>query len=257
MRNQEERDSAKTLRITYGKSIIKKGDEMKNKNYIEGIFNYCDRWCEKCTFTSRCLNYQMNDEYFGDLKEKDINNEEFWQRFSKIWLDMMNKIEADLEKMGFDLSQLDDVEVPELNTDDQFLVQIAHKYGTLVTDWFEKPYYTSEKAAQNFELNKSEIKQLIDIIFWYQHFIEVKIRRAFLGIGSHDDTVCYDLNGSAKVALIAIDRSLGAWGHLLKYFPEKEKTILELIYNLQKILSVTEKTFPNARKFIRPGFDNK
>jgi hypothetical protein len=23
--------------------------------YIPGICNYCDRWCERCPFTSRCL----------------------------------------------------------------------------------------------------------------------------------------------------------------------------------------------------------
>jgi hypothetical protein len=23
--------------------------------FIPGIYNYCDRWCERCRFTSRCL----------------------------------------------------------------------------------------------------------------------------------------------------------------------------------------------------------
>src|SRR5918994_2126961 len=27
-------------------------------NNIIGIFNYCDRWCERCTFTDRCLQYK-------------------------------------------------------------------------------------------------------------------------------------------------------------------------------------------------------
>ena len=26
----------------------------EKKTYIEGIYNYCDRWCEKCRFTSNC-----------------------------------------------------------------------------------------------------------------------------------------------------------------------------------------------------------
>lgn len=29
---------------------------VKEGNFIEGIYNYCDRWCEKCSFTARCLN---------------------------------------------------------------------------------------------------------------------------------------------------------------------------------------------------------
>ncbi len=39
---------------------------------VEGIYNYCDRWCERCTYTSRCLNYAIDQEKFGDMKEKDI-----------------------------------------------------------------------------------------------------------------------------------------------------------------------------------------
>ena len=29
----------------------------ENGNLISGIYNYCDRWCERCPFTSRCLVY--------------------------------------------------------------------------------------------------------------------------------------------------------------------------------------------------------
>jgi hypothetical protein len=30
-------------------------------NHITGIYNYCDRWCERCSFTARCLNYMLKD----------------------------------------------------------------------------------------------------------------------------------------------------------------------------------------------------
>ena len=29
----------------------------KNPNFISGIHNYCDRWCERCPFTARCMNF--------------------------------------------------------------------------------------------------------------------------------------------------------------------------------------------------------
>src|SRR5258705_2000420 len=28
-----------------------------NPDLISGIYNYCDRWCERCPLTSRCLVY--------------------------------------------------------------------------------------------------------------------------------------------------------------------------------------------------------
>jgi hypothetical protein len=26
-----------------------------NPRHIPGVYNYCDRWCERCPLTSRCL----------------------------------------------------------------------------------------------------------------------------------------------------------------------------------------------------------
>ena len=50
----------------------------KDPKYISGIYNYCDRWCERCQFTSRCLNCTLVEEQFGDLQENDELNEAFW-----------------------------------------------------------------------------------------------------------------------------------------------------------------------------------
>jgi len=45
--------------------------------YVKGIYNYCDRWCERCPFTSRCLNCELVERKFGDLEEKDGLNAAF------------------------------------------------------------------------------------------------------------------------------------------------------------------------------------
>ena len=41
----------------------------QNSQYIEGIYNYCDRWCERCPMTSRCLNYAITEENLCKLPE--------------------------------------------------------------------------------------------------------------------------------------------------------------------------------------------
>jgi hypothetical protein len=64
-----------------------------------------------------------------------------------------------------------------------------------------------------------------------------------------------DMNGSAKVALISINRSLAAWSTLLKIMDEYKKPIMEIIVLLRKIKSVAENEFPKAMAFIRPGLD--
>ena len=64
-----------------------------------------------------------------------------------------------------------------------------------------------------------------------------------------------DANGSAKVAIIGIERSIAAWAGLLPHFPEQENGILDLLVILKRLLPQVEAAFSNARAFQRPGFD--
>jgi hypothetical protein len=128
--------------------------------FIEGIYNYCDRWCERCPFTSRCLVYAQEHADADGPEANDINNEAFWH------------VEDDAEE--------DDV---------------------------------TEGLQQK------------------------------------------DSDGSIKVALIGMDRSIGAWGRLKEEFPEQAGDVLPLLVHLERLRRKTEHTFPNARNFIRPGFD--
>jgi hypothetical protein len=88
----------------------------------------------------------------------------------------------------------------------------------------------------------------------------VKLHRA---IGSRvcesedgDDGFPRDSDGSAKVALIAIDRSMAAWARLRSRFEnEHGDAILALLVQLERLRRAAEAEFPQARAFVRPGFD--
>jgi len=45
---------------------------------ISGIYNYCDRWCEKCLYTNRCLLFKQEAEREIKhlLKEENKNDSE-------------------------------------------------------------------------------------------------------------------------------------------------------------------------------------
>jgi len=64
-----------------------------------------------------------------------------------------------------------------------------------------------------------------------------------------------DSDGSAKVALIGVDRSIAAWRLVQLALPEREVSIVPLILQLERLRHSIEKTFPYAREFVRPGFD--
>ena len=29
--------------------------DFENNDYLPGVYNYCDRWCGRCIFNSRCM----------------------------------------------------------------------------------------------------------------------------------------------------------------------------------------------------------
>ncbi len=64
-----------------------------------------------------------------------------------------------------------------------------------------------------------------------------------------------DANGSAKVALIAIDRSISAWRVVQISLPEKAGSIQPMLLELERLRRAAELRFPQARDFIRPGLD--
>ena len=111
--------------------------------------------------------------------------------------------------------------------------------------------------AENFLI--LERIEAIEVIRWYQHFIYVKLMRAVRGeLDERDeelDDLPKDSDGSAKIALIAIDRSIGAWGTIYGLDSFQNEKILRFIAYLDRLREEVEKTFPGARSFTRPGFD--
>ena len=106
------------------------------------------------------------------------------------------------------------------------------------------------------------IQDCLEIIQWYVHFIHIKLIRAITGKLEDDgweekNGFPSDYDGSAKIALIAVDRSLQAWFALHQLIPHDEDEFFKIAGMLQKIKVQTEQEFPKAYQFIRPGFDEQ
>ena len=66
-----------------------------------------------------------------------------------------------------------------------------------------------------------------------------------------------DSDGSAKVALIGLDRSIGAWAALHSQFPDRTDDILDILLHLDRLRKRVDQVFAEARAFVRPGFDEE
>jgi len=272
-----------------------------NPDFISGIYNYCDRWCERCQFTSRCFLYatEQADPDLDDPEIRDISNEKFWRKLQSIFMETAEMIAEWAAEAGIDLDAVDiqdakaEHEREMASAEQNELSLAARHYAGMVADWFKEEFATEEDvhddAATASEPGDEDlsIRDAAEVIRWYQFFIAVKIFRAlsggsranepddedglfgvefFEGDGRDDnEDVDYDAviaradrmdaNVSSKVALIAIDRSISAWRALQISLPEKAGSITPLLIELERLRRATEQSFPHARDFIRPGFD--
>ena len=92
-------------------------------------------------------------------------------------------------------------------------------------------------------------------------FIDVKFQRALHGKLENEDWETEngyqkDSDGSAKIATIAMQKSMYAWSRLYSLLPSSEDTTLHALALQEKLKQKTKEEFPHAMKFIRPGFDN-
>jgi len=101
------------------------------------------------------------------------------------------------------------------------------------------------------------IREALAIVLWDSTFIGGKLTRAVhgrdLGNDPDGDPIQNDWNGSAKIALIAIERSESAWQAIAR--ATGNVAAAELASALGTLRGKVEDAFPFARLFIRPGFD--
>jgi len=114
------------------------------------------------------------------------------------------------------------------------------------------------------------VADAIDVLAWYHTLLTVKLMRA---LGTHDSDEDEDeqdeefqellekmhrddADGSAKVSLIGINRSIQAWAVIHQKLPHVSGDALEFISRLTDLRDRVQSSFPNARRFKRPGFDD-
>lgn len=68
--------------------------------------------------------------------------------------------------------------------------------------------------------------------------------------------ILYDRKGSAKIAIIAITRTIEAFTFLHLHLHEKEDQLLDFLNHLSKIKKGLLTAFPDVMEFKRPGFDD-
>jgi len=220
--------------------------------FVLGIYNYCDRWCETCAFTSRC-------RVFADIAEMqaaaDANLEAVVNapplpqdmpppapRWLQECIDEMNQVAREAAASGRPLDR------PEVAPEHRVIEQNARDYCFGVAGWLQ----TIEAPPEQDHADPRSV------ILWFCAFIPPKVYRALTGLvewQADPGEWPPDHEGSAKIALIAIDRSRAAWVDLVDRGLARIEDAGPRVSELGKLADDLERVFPNARAFVRPGFD--
>jgi len=128
----------------------------------------------------------------------------------------------------------------------------AWSIATVSPRWFASRSDAAGTVADDVLL------EALDIASWDATLVGARLARALHGRDDKDndlddDPVQNDWNGSAKVALISLEGSEAAWQVIAQSTGDlTPATVAGKVADLRRAV---EQTFPNARSFIRPGFD--
>jgi hypothetical protein len=248
----------------------------RDGRFIPGIYHYCDRWCERCAFTLRCSNHAIGERVFAAPESRDPGNEQFWRNLARLFRATARKVREAAARSGVDLAAAAaagrDSERVWDDARGHECARGARRYAESVDAWFraaeasfvehERELAARERLGLPLGAARAEhgrVEEAVQVLRWYQHQIPAKLVRAVAGLvdpyASPPGDLPSDSDGSAKVALVAMDRSIEAWRQLRALVPEQADSILDLLLQLDRLRRRTEAVFPLARVFVRPGFD--
>ena len=221
--------------------------------FILGIYNYCDRWCETCAFTSRC-------RVFADIAEMEARHDPTLKAivdapplaqdippppppWMRELIDEMNKIASE----PIDAEELGRLEA-KIPSEHESIEARAHAYSFRVHAWFESREFNSMHDPSDPRA----------VISWFQYSIPAKIHRALHGLAEDvpdERDWPADHDGSAKVALLGLERSHSAWLSLVDRDLASPSDIEPFVGDIIWLSDELERIFPKARAFVRPAFD--
>ncbi len=247
-------------------------DSINHPDNIPAVHNYCDSWCEKCVFSTRCAVSHIATHYREDapnvvqhgLWQDDSEKLKTIQTWFKTQPPQIDPSFIEPLKEERQIFDKDDNEVKR-DKDRVAVVQLSKQYVEALKPWMKIEKINSlfemvdnKEGKKHFTKKERLLMAPLHTIMWYIYLIIAKFSRAVEGKiedDLYDDTFPKDSDGSAKVALIGAERAFMAWYDFSQIEPAEADFALKMMALLQKIIDAGDKEFPEARAFVRPGFD--
>ena len=216
--------------------------------FIVGIFNYCDRWCERCPLTNRC-------RLFADMAEIDFEQGNGPLTEPRL-LRERRRLAAQMIELTAEAEELSAKARPKK----------GEPFGQLPRE-LEGSMEPDPEVVANADALRRKLRQLqlsanptvrlaVEAIQYFSLFVPMKMMRAFSQVArSGPGDRQSDANGSGKAALLALERMDAAWRTLIDMHHYSAKEAAPFLAEIARMQRNLGRALPHARDFVRPGFD--
>jgi len=223
------------------------GTAARRMEEIPGVYKYCDDWCEFCRVTVRCTSHRVRQTWEARRRKDPAMDADDLVAFTREVAAAAGETTPGLDALLAGDPKGEYQPVPA----DEGLLLLASQYavgaGFLLTKAGWRP-----PASGTF--GRSPGPQ--DVLAWYHQFLAMRASRALVAAARADRGIPgerEDAEGSAKIALIAIDRSRAALERMAG--GRHGRICRHLVGMLDKLATGLEVRIPGARAFLRIGLD--
>lgn len=205
--------------------------------FIVHVSSFCDRWCARCPLTSRCELFVKNDSD-RDTTTADSRSSLLEQ------VVMMHAASGTQWRAGAPTKiacKLPPDMEPALGPDPEVVKNSATIY----------------RKQQRARLSaNASVRMAMETIEHFTLFVPVKMLMC-LGTVARDGPGPQqsEANGWGKAALLGLERMRAAWRLLVDTHHFTEGEVAPFLSEIARMQRNVERAVPQARAFVRPGFD--
>jgi len=255
---------------------------MSQKEFISGIHNYCDRWCERCEFAIKCLVYDESEK----IKRRHIARGEDPQSVESALHDVSRSF-AKVHRMlarfakreGLNLEDLARPDQAEPSggrrrqfDDDKPLIEAADAFMDGCRKLLDQMRPVFDESADSVSRRASfmdvdgetdvlgRVRESFDVLCWDHMLVAVKTRRALSSLGESDVEQDADLRaahrfdsaGSAAVVLRSLRRSQAALQVIYDWDDSLRDSVIGLLVTAERLIRGLEARIPDSKTFKWP-----
>lgn len=255
---------------------------MAAKEFIDGIFNYCDRWCERCDFALKCRVYDETErarrrhiERGEDPDSVDSAIHDVGRSFAKVH----RMLERFAKREGLNLEDLAKPDPAETvrrkrrpASGDKPLIQAADQFMDGCRKLLDRMRPTFDESTDDVNRRGGfmdvadeadtlrHVRECFDVLCWDHTLIAVKIRRALSSLRQADReddadlrrTHTFDSAGSAAVVLRSLRRSQAALQAIYEWDESLRDVVIDLLVTAERLIRGLAARIPDSEAFKWP-----